>query len=79
MPLFRVFFPKLLSCMQLLLDSQQYSIANQMLVLLLLHHQFNIQQACGHYLTRKNYSFGMDYRPLGLSTIDVHWILASIV
>ena len=27
--------------MQLLLDSEQYSIANQMLVLLLQHHQFN--------------------------------------
>ena len=27
--------------MQLLLGSEQYSIANQMLVLLLLHHQFN--------------------------------------
>ena len=29
--------------MQLLLDSEQYSTANQMLVLLLLHHQFNNQ------------------------------------
>ena len=27
--------------MQLLSDSEEYSIANQMLVLLLLHHQFN--------------------------------------
>ena len=32
--------------MQLLLDSQQYSIANQMLVLLLLHHQFNMPPFC---------------------------------
>ena len=35
--------------MQLLSDSEQYSIANQMLVLLLLHHQFNKYHPGGDY------------------------------
>ena len=57
--------------MQLLLDSEQYSITNQILVILLLHHQFNSNQPW-YSQTKPVWSLVLPHRfPLRASGSDV--------